>query len=88
MSRAAINSNVKHLVDDEVSVAVAEQIKARRKARYDTMDDFCLDYGITVTAFYDRLNDPDRFTVGELRELRHTLGMNKAELVEWLRPLL
>ena len=88
MSRASINANVKHFVDAEVSKGFSDRIKARRKERYEAMDDFYFDFGISTPAVYDRLNDPDRFTVGELREIRHTLGMNKAELIEWLRPLL
>ena len=88
MLRASINANVRHFVEADVTDGFVERIKARRKARFKAMEDFADVYGTTVTSFYDRLNDPDRFTVGELRELRHTLGMNKAELIEWLRPLL
>ena len=88
MPRAPINANVTHPADRKAVREFWLRVKEAAAVQHGTMLAFIDDFGMTAPAVYDRLNDPDRFTVGELRELRHTLGMNKAELIEWLRPLL
>ena len=88
MPRARINANVKHLVDRKAAREFSFRVQNAATAQHGTMLAFVEDYGMTAPAVYDRLADPDKWTVGQLREIRHTLGLNKAEMIEWLRPLL
>lgn len=88
MSRASVNANVKHPLDRKAAREFGFRVQEAATVQHGTMLAFIDEFGVSAPTMYNRLADPDHFTVGELRELRHTLGMNKAELVEWLRPLL
>ena len=85
MSRASVNACVKSVVDGS---AFSVLLKEKIRAVHGTMEIGCEEYGMTVAAVYDRLKDPDRWTVGQLRELRLNLGMSKQDFVAALRPLL
>ena len=80
MSRAAVNANVR--------VAQEGDLGALLRNRIVNMAEFCEEYGMTNTAVYRRLNDPDMWTVGQLRQLRATLGLSKEELLDIVRVAL
>ncbi len=84
MSRARVNENVTQRVETDFG----ERMKQTIKERCRTVTDFCCAYGMTPPAVYDRLADPDKFTLGQLREARLVLGLTKAEMVEMVRCML
>lgn len=80
MSRAAINANVTTRCERDIGGILRKSIKAVMP-----MYEFCAKYNLTNNAVIDRLNDPDKFTLGQLRELRVILGMTKEEFVDLVR---
>jgi hypothetical protein len=88
MSRGSINANVRHPADARAAREFSFRVQEIAADRHGFMLDFIRDFGMSAPAVYERLRDPDKWTVGQLRELRMTLGMNKADFLAALRPLL
>jgi hypothetical protein len=84
MSRARVNACVAHPVRTEFGA----MLRGLVQERFRTMRDFCEAYGMTAPAVNDRLDDPDKFTVGQLREARYVLGMSAEEMARMVRCLL
>ena len=83
MSRAAINANVSSNADRNIGADLRRCIKKKMP-----MLEFCERYNMTCPAVNDRLNDPDKFTLGQIREMRIVLGMTKDEVMELVRGAL
>lgn len=88
MSRASTNANVIHRPESGAVEAFRDAIHGAVKRRCGSVAAFADMYGMTAPAIYDRLKDPDRFTMGQIREARMVLGLTKAEMVEMVRCLL
>ena len=86
MSRAAVNACVTTYPPDVSSFVNA--MRKEVKERCGSWKEFAALYGMTKTAVYERMVDPDRFTVGQLREARHVLGMDKTEFLRLVGTLL
>lgn len=88
MSRAAINANVRHKAPAPAVATFRKRLKAGLYAAYESLTESYGAFGMTDTAMYRRMHDPDRFTIGELRELRHMMGIPPEQMAEWLTDLL
>ena len=80
MSRAAINANVTTKSERNIGADLKHAIKNRMG-----FVEFCDLYDMTPNAVYDRIANPDKFTLGQLREMRVLLGMTKDEMVALVR---
>lgn len=88
MPRGVTNAVVSQPLDRKTVREFGFRLKEAATVQCGTMLAFIDDYGMSAPAVYDRLADPDRWTIGQLRELKRALGISKAELIEILRPLL
>lgn len=88
MGSAKLNSGVTNQVGPAVKREFRYRVEHAAYIACGTMLDFFMKMGMSSPPMYRRLSDPDRFTVGELREMRNVLQMNKADFIEMLRPLL
>lgn len=87
MPRGGMNDCVLNPLSFEAVAVFKAQVQTARKGAWQTMDAMCDEFGMTASAFYDRLNDPDRFSIGQLRRLREVLGVTKEDFIRMIRPL-
>ena len=88
MGLSRINANVAHHPPEDAYASFRRRVSARRRRIYARAADFLAAYRMSRNTYYARCRDPDLFTVGELRELRHTLHMSKDELIQWIRDIM
>lgn len=88
MPRGGMNDCVLEPLDDARVDAFQGELLRLRTGSDKTVEGLCEEFGMSPPAFYNRLRDPDRFTLGQLRRLREVLGARKADVIHLIRPLL
>lgn len=88
MSRAAVNANVTHFPDAEAVEGFKEALRGEVRKRCGSVFAFSEVYGMTTPAVYERIHDPDKWTLGQLREARHVLGMDKEQFLQMVGTLI
>ena len=82
------NAWVKHRAEMDAYNAFRDSLRGKIKETIGTQRKLMEDLEVTYPTLWRRNNDPDLWNLGQLRQLRTSLGMTKAEMIEWLRPLL
>ena len=75
-------------VDQAIYNEFRDNLRKKTKEAHRTQQRLMEYLGVTYPTLWRRNNDPDLWNLGQLRQLRTSLGMTKAEMIEWLRPLL
>ena len=82
------NAWVKHRAEMDAYNMFRDSLRSKIKETIGTQRKLMEDLEVTYPTLWRRNNDPDLWNLGQLRQLRTSLDMTKAELIEWLRPLL
>ena len=88
MAKVKTNACVVNPLDAQTVKLFREQLGAIRYNSGKTMERLSEDFNMSVPAWYRRFNDPDMFTVGQLRRLREVLGVDREVFVRLVGPLL
>lgn len=82
------NAWVKNRVEMDAYNFFRDSLRKKIRETVGTQRELMEALEVTYPTIWRRNNDPDLWNVGQLRQIRETLGMTKAEMIEWLRPLL
>lgn len=88
MARRKMNACVVNPLDAKTVDLFRQQLGVIRYNSGKTMERVCEDFDMTPPAWYRRVNDPDMFSIGQLRRLREVLGVDREVFVRLIRPLL